>query len=67
MGHVFTPAAVQALCGGSFPEGTDFCWQTVEHFELLDGVMQPCNGSDILPGPGILFTAKLTEPTVPSG
>ena len=57
--RVFSAEAVKELCGGEFPSGTKFIWSTVEYFRLEDGVMQPYRGEEILPGPGILFSAKL--------
>jgi len=55
---IFSTEQVKALCGGEFPK-SGFAWEQVEHFELIDGVLQPFEGSEILPGPGIVVSVKL--------
>lgn len=64
-GTMFTPEQVQALCGGKFPYGGGFLWDTAEYFlleteDLESGniILEPYAGASILPGPGILITAK---------
>ena len=52
---------VKALCGGSFPDDTDFDWAAVERFELENNVLQPYAGKQILPGPGIIVAIKLDD------
>lgn len=45
---------VKALCGGAFPPGTGFCWESVHEFELDHGVIQPIDSSgNYLPGPSL--------------
>jgi hypothetical protein len=55
---IFAVEQVKALCGGAFPFASGFNWDAVEHFLLEDGVLQPYEGTEILPGPAIVFFAK---------
>ena len=58
MDNIFSVEQVRALCGGKFPETNGFAWETVKHFRLEYGLLQPYNGDTILPGPGLEITAK---------
>ena len=48
----FTYGQVEALCG-TFPHANGFHWPSVGHFMLEDGILQPYDGDEILPGPGL--------------
>jgi len=52
---VFTPEQVLALCGGQMPYANGFAWDTVEEFRLENGALEPYEGEEILPGPGLRF------------
>jgi hypothetical protein len=58
---VFTREQVIALCGGRLSNGNGFAWERVTSFQLLDGILQPFEDDEMVPGPGIEFARLRRE------